>query len=205
MKRLCWGNPADQRLSCHLGLKEAGYVEGQNVAIECRWADDHYDRLPALAAELVHRHVDVIAAAGGTPSAVAAKAATATIPIVFAVGGDPVKMRLVPSLNQPGGNVTGITALNVEMGPKRLELLHQVIPTATIIALLVNPTSAAAETITKDAQAAAHALGLQLHVLHASSDRDFDTVFATAAQLRAGALVISPDVFSPAVANSSPS
>ncbi|MFZ1210016.1 MAG: ABC transporter substrate-binding protein [Pseudolabrys sp.] len=195
MKRLCWGNPADQRLSCHLGLKEAGYVEGQNVAIECRWADDHYDRLPALAAELVHRHVDVIAAAGGTPSAVAAKAATATIPIVFAVGGDPVKMRLVPSLNQPGGNVTGITALNVEMGPKRLELLHQVIPTATIIALLVNPTSAAAETITKDAQAAAHALGLQLHVLHASSDRDFDTVFATAAQLRAGALVISPDVF----------
>ena len=194
MKRLCWGNPADQRLSCHLGLKEAGYVEGQNVAIECRWADDHYDRLPALAAELVHRHVDVIAAAGGTPSAVAAKAATATIPIVFAVGGDPVKMRLVPSLNQPGGNVTGITALNVEMGPKRLELLHQVIPTATIIALLVNPTSPAAETITKDAQAAAHALGLQLHVLHASSDRDFDTVFATAAQ-RAGALVISPDVF----------
>jgi putative ABC transport system substrate-binding protein len=165
------------------------------VAIEYRWADDHNDRLPALAAELVHRHVDVIAAAGGTPSAVAAKAATATIPIVFAVGGDPVKMGLVPSLNRPGGNVTGITALNVEMGPKRLELLHQVIPTATIIALLVNPTSAATETITRDTQAAARALGLQLHVLHASSDRDFDTVFATAAQLRAGALVISPDVF----------
>ena len=176
-----------------LGLKEAGYVEGQNVAIEYRWADDHYDRLPALAAELVHRHVDVIAAAA-TPSAVAAKAATATIPIVFAVGGDPVKMGLVPSLNRPGGNVTGITALNIEMGPKRLELLHQVIPTATIIALLVNPTSPATETITRDAQAAARALGLQLHVLHASSDRDFDTVFATAAQLRAGALVISPDV-----------
>jgi putative ABC transport system substrate-binding protein len=179
----------------HLGLKEAGYVEGQNVAIEYRWADNHNDRLPALAAELVHRHVDVIAAAGRTPSAGAAKAATATIPIVFAVGGDPVKMGLVPSLNRPGGNVTGITALNVEMGPKRLELLHQVIPTATIIALLVNPTSTATETITRDAQAAARALGLQLHVLHASSDRDFDTVFATAAQLRAGALVISPDTF----------
>jgi ABC-type uncharacterized transport system substrate-binding protein len=179
----------------HLGLKEAGYVEGQNVAIEYRWADNHNDRLPALAAELVHRHVDVIAAAGATPSAVAAKAATATIPIVFAVASDPVKMGLVPSLNRPGGNVTGITALNVEMGPKRLELLHQVLPTATIIALLVNPTSSATETITRDAQAAARALGLQLHVLHASSDRDFDTVFTNAAQVRAGALVISPDVF----------
>jgi putative tryptophan/tyrosine transport system substrate-binding protein len=179
----------------HQGLKEAGYVEGQNVAIEYRWADGHYDRLPALAAELVHRHVDVIVAGGGTQSAVAAKAATATIPTVFAVGSNPVKLGLVASLNRPGGNLTGISALNIEMGPKRLELLHELIPTATIIALLVNPTSPTAETESRDLQAAARTLGLELHVLHASSDRDIDIVFATMAQLRAGALVIGPDTF----------
>jgi putative tryptophan/tyrosine transport system substrate-binding protein len=178
----------------HQGLKGAGYVEGQNVAIEYRWADDQYDRLPALAAELVRRQVNVIAA-GGIPTALAAKAATATIPIVFGVAIDPVEIGLVASLNRPGGNATGITDLNKEVGPKRMELLHELIPTATMVALLVNPTNPNAKTIVRDAQVAARALGLQLHVLHASSDRDLDTVFATVAQLRVGALVIGADPF----------
>ncbi len=178
------------------GLQEAGYREGQNAAIEYRWANDQYDRLPALAAELVHRQVAVIAAAGGTLAALAAKAATATIPIVFAVSVDPIKIGLVASLNRPGGNLTGITNLNVEVGPKRLELLRELIPTATIIALLVNPTSPSiAEGFLRALQPAARVLGLQLHVLNASTDRDFDPVFATMDQLRADALVISPDVF----------
>ena len=177
------------------GLKEAGYVEGQNVAIEYRWAEGQNNRLPALAAELVDRHVDVIAAAGGTPSAVAAKAATASIPIVFAVAVDPVKIGLVASLNRPGGNLTGITNLNAEVGPKRLELLRELIPTATSVALLVNPTSPVAEPFTRAMQAAARTLGLQLHVLQASTEQDFDKAFAELVQLRAGALVISPDVF----------
>jgi putative ABC transport system substrate-binding protein len=178
------------------GLKDAGYVEGQNVAIEYRWAEGQNNRLPVLAAELVHRQVDVIAAAGGTPSAVAAKAATATIPIVFAVAVDPVKIGLVASLNRPGGNLTGITNLNVEVGPKRLELLHELLPTATIIAALVNPTSPSlAEPFTRTLKTAASTLGLQLHVLQASTEQDFDGVFAALAQLRAGALVIGPDTF----------
>ena len=178
------------------GLKDTGYVEGQNVAIEYRWAEGQNDRLPALAAELVQRQVAVIAAGGGTPAALAAKAATATIPIVFAVSVDPVKIGLVASLNRPGGNLTGITNLNVEVGPKRLELLRELIPTATIIALLVNPTSPSiAEGFLRALQPAARALKLQLHVLNASTDRDLDPVFATMDQLRADALVISPDVF----------
>jgi putative ABC transport system substrate-binding protein len=177
------------------GLKEAGYVEGQNVAIEYRWAESQNDRLPALAAELVQRHVDVIAAAGGTPSAVAAKAATATIPVVFGVAVDPVKIGLVASLNRPGGNLTGITNLNVEVGPKRLELLRELIPAATNIAVLVNPTSPIAEPFARAMQAAARTLGQQIHVQQASSEQDFDKVFADLARLRAGALVISPDVF----------
>jgi putative ABC transport system substrate-binding protein len=177
------------------GVSETGYVEGRNVAIEYRWAEGQYDRLPALAADLVRRQVTVIAAADGISSALAAKAATATIPIVFRVGGDPVEAGLVASLNRPGGNVTGVTTLNVEVGPKRLELLHDLVPTATVVALLVNPTNATAQTHSRDMQAAARTLGLQLHVLHATTERDFDTVFATFAQLRAGGLVIEPDVF----------
>ena len=176
------------------GLKEEGYIEGQNVAIEYRWAGDHDDRLPVLAAELVHRQVTVIAA-GGSPSSVAAKAATATIPIVFETASDPVTLGLVASLNRPGGNLTGVTNLNVEVGQKRLELLRELLPAATNIAVLVNPSAPAiTEQFMRDLQAAAPALGMQLHVLHASTDRDLDTVFA-AFQLRADALVIGPYLF----------
>ena len=179
------------------GLKEVGYVEGQNLEIEYRWAEGQYNRLPELAAELVHRQVAVIVAGGGTPSAVAAKAATTTIPIVFAVAVDPIETGLVASLSRPGGNLTGVTNLNVEVGQKRLELLHELLPTATIIAVLANPAGSAivAEPFVRSIQAAARTLGLQLHFLHASTDRDFDTAFATLVQLRAGGLVISPDLF----------
>jgi putative ABC transport system substrate-binding protein len=149
--------------------------------------------LPTLAADLVRRRVTVIAATGGVPAVLAAKAATTTIPIVFIVGLDPVELGLVASLARPGGNLTGASSLNVELGPKRLEVLHESIPTATIIALLVNPTNPNSETQAKDMQAAARTLGVQLQVLHASTERDFDKVFATLPQLRAGALVIGTD------------
>ena len=178
------------------GLRAAGYVEGQNVAVEYRWAQAHNDRLPELAAQLVHRQVTVLVAGGGTASALAAKAATASIPIVFGIAADPVGVGLVASLNRPGGNVTGVTSLNIEVAPKRLELLHELLPSATIMALLVNPANPAiAEPVSRTTLEAAHALGLQLHVLHASSERDFDTVFATLFQLHAGALVIGADNF----------
>jgi putative tryptophan/tyrosine transport system substrate-binding protein len=178
------------------GLKEAEYVEGQNVAIEYRWAEGQNSRLPTLAAELVQRQVAEIIAAGGTPSAVAAKAATATIPIVFAVAVDPVDAGLVASLNRPGGNITGVTNLNVEIGPKRLELVRELLPKAKIVAVLVNPTGPTlSEPFLRPMQAAASALGLQLHILNASTERDFDPVFATMVQLRADALVIGPDTF----------
>ena len=177
------------------GLKEEGYIEGQSVAIEYRLAEDHDDRLPVLAAELVHRRVTVIAA-GGSPSSMAAKAATATIPIVFETASDPVTLGLVASLNRPGGNLTGVTNLNVEVGQKKLELLHELLPTATIIAVLVNPSSpAVTDQFLRNLQAAAPALGMQLHLLYASTDRDLDTVFADLGQLRADALVIGPYLF----------
>jgi len=174
------------------GLKEEGYIEGQNVVIEYRWAGDHDDRLPVLAAELVQRQVTVIVA-GGSPSSVAAKAATATIPIVFETASDPVKLGLVASLNRPGGNLTGVTNLNVEVGQKRLELLRELLPAATNIAVLVNPSAPAlTEQFVGNLQAAAPALGMQLHVVQASTDHDLDTVFAA---LRADALVVGPYLF----------
>jgi putative tryptophan/tyrosine transport system substrate-binding protein len=178
----------------HQGLGETGYIEGRNVAIEYRWALGENDRLPALAAELVRRQVAVIAAPASTPAALAAKAATTTIPIVFQVGTDPIAAGLVSSLARPGGNATGVTNLNTELGPKRLELLHQLIPTASTIAFLVNPTSPfIAETMSREMQSAARALGLQLHIVQASTEHDFATVFETLAQLQASALVIAPD------------
>jgi len=177
------------------GLREGGFVEGQNVTIEYRWADDHYERLPELAADLVTRRVALIAAAGGSPAALAAKSATTTIPIVFQIGVDPVKAGLVSSLSQPGGNITGFANLALEVGPKRLELLHRLVPNATNIAVLVNPARSNVEAETKDMQSAANKLGLQLNVLYASTERDFDKVFATSVQLRAGGVVISGDPF----------
>jgi putative ABC transport system substrate-binding protein len=175
------------------GLKDSGYLEGQNVAIEYRFADRQYDRLPALAADLVRRQVAVIVAAG-LPAALAAKAATATIPIVFQIGGDPVELGFVASLNRPGGNLTGVTSLNAEVVSKQLELVHEIVPLATVVALLVNPANKLiSERTARDAQVAVRTLGLHLHVLHAGTECDFDTVFATLHQLRAGALVIGPD------------
>jgi putative tryptophan/tyrosine transport system substrate-binding protein len=178
------------------GLTEAGYVEGQNIEIDYRWADGQNDRLPVLAAQLVQRRVAVIVAAGGTPSAVAAKAATATIPIVFGVAVDPVEVGLVASLSRPGGNLTGVTNLNVEVGPKRLEILRELLPSVTVVAVLINPTSPALmEPYMRVLQAASGRLGFKIHVLHANTEHDFDTVFASLVQLQAGALVIGPDIF----------
>ncbi len=177
------------------GLGEAGYDEGRNVAIEYRWAENHYDRLAAMVADLVRRQVAVIAATS-TPAARAAKAATATIPIVFETGLDPVQLGLVGSLNRPGGNVTGVAQLNVEVASKRLELLHELLPTARVMALLVNPADPAiAETAASQVLAAARVLGLELHVLNADSQSDFDAAFAKLSQLGAGGLVISGGPF----------
>jgi putative tryptophan/tyrosine transport system substrate-binding protein len=177
------------------GLSETGYVEGRNVAIEYHWADGHNDRLPAMAADLVRRGMNVIVT-GGTPATLAAKAATTTIPIVFILSTDPVEAGLIASLNRPGGNLTGVTGLNVELAPKKLELLHDLLPAAGAMGLLVNPTNpTAAQNESRAVGAAARALGLQLHVLHASAEGDFDPVFESLARLQADALVIGSDLF----------
>jgi putative ABC transport system substrate-binding protein len=176
------------------GLSETGYVEGRNLAIEYRFAHNQFDRLPELAADLVRRGVAVIVARP-TQSALAAKAATSTIPIVFEIGADPVQAGLVASLNRPGGNITGAASLNVELGPKRLGLLHQVVPAATIIAMLQDPADPNIEDRSRDMQAVARTLGVQLHVLRASTERDITMAFATLADLRAGALVIGGGAF----------
>jgi putative ABC transport system substrate-binding protein len=177
------------------GLSEAGYVDGRNVVVEFHWAEGRIDRLPAVMADLVRRQVAVIAATS-TEVTIAAKAANTTIPIVFETASDPVRLGLVAQLNRPGGNVTGITSVNVEIAPKRLQLLHELVPTASVTALLVNPANPRlAETNIKQFQTAARALGLELHVLNASTERDFDGVFAKLIQLRAGGLIIGPDSF----------
>jgi putative ABC transport system substrate-binding protein len=172
------------------GLQETGYVAGQNVAIEYHWANQQIDRLPAMAAELVKRHVTVIAA-GGTPASLAAQAATTTIPIVFETGSDPVRLGLVVNLSRPGGNVTGVSSLIVELAPKRLELLHELLPTASVMALLVNPADRAlAQGQARETLSAARNRGLELHVLNVSNERDLDVVFADVKRFRAAGLVI---------------
>jgi putative ABC transport system substrate-binding protein len=176
------------------GLGQTGYEDGKTVKIEYRWADGQYDRLPSMAADLVRDQVAVIAALG-TPAVRAAKAATATIPIAFTTIADPVQIGFVASLNRPGGNLTGVTLLAVEVGPKLLEMLRGVVPSATIIAMLVNPTNPNSETQSKNTREAARSLGLELHVLNASVERDFDTVFARLHELKASALIIAQDVY----------
>jgi len=177
------------------GLGEFGYIEGQNVTIEYRWAEGHYDRLPALAAELVARQVAVIAATGGEASGLAAKAATATIPIVFTMGGDPVELGLVVSLNKPGGNVTGVTFIVNDIPTKRLGLLRQLVPNATTIAMLVNPNFPATSAEVRDVQAAARTIGLEIDLLPASTSREIDAALATFVRKRPDALFVGGDPF----------
>src|SRR5215467_8000544 len=177
------------------GLKESGYVEGQNVAVEYRWAEGQYDRLPALAADLVRRQVSVIVSGGGAPAVLAAKAATTTIPIVFSLGADPVGLGVVASLNRPGGNITGAFQFASGLEAKRLGLLHELIPTATTIAVLVNPNFSDAETQLRDVQEAAARLGLQLVIVRANAESDFDAAFSTLVQQRAGALLVCSSPF----------
>jgi putative ABC transport system substrate-binding protein len=180
----------------HQGLNETGYFEGKNVAIEYRWAQLQYDRLPALAAELVARRVAVIAATGGGASPLAAKAATATIPIVFVAGDlDPVESGLVASLNRPGGHITGVLLLLTVLGPKRLELLRELVPRDAVIGLLVNPSNPSAAAETRDVQQAAQTLSMQLEVLRASTDDDLETAFTTLRERRAAALLVGNDSF----------
>lgn len=190
-----WPHLFEERLQgFHSGLGEVGYVEGHNVSIEYQWAEGRMERLPALAAGLVRRQVNVIVVLGSTQAALAVKAATSTIPTVFYVGTDPVKIGLVASLNRPGGNLTGVTTLNVQMAAKRLELLHELLPKATVVAALVNPANPiVAETSERDLLAATRNLGLKLHVLRASTERETNDALATLAQLQANALLIDAD------------
>jgi ABC-type uncharacterized transport system substrate-binding protein len=174
------------------GLSETGYVEGQNVAIEYRWAEGRYDRMPALVAELVDRKVDLIAA-GNLPAALAAKNATTTIPIIFEIGVDPVERGLVTSFSRPGGNLTGISSLNIELTQKRVELLTEVVPQARVIALLANPNNPTAERVVRDVLEAANAKGVQLHVLKATTESEIEKAFASFVELHAGALVVAGD------------
>src|SRR5262245_26740173 len=178
----------------HRGLKEIGFVDGQNLRIEYRFAANQYDRLPTLAADLVGRRVALIVSMG-TPAAPAAKAATATIPVVFGIGDDPVKLGLVASLARPGRNLTGVTTLSAELGSKRLELLHELVPKATLAGVLVNTTNVNAEAVLKDLQAAARAIGLQIHLLEASTEHEIEAAFATLLKLRAGGLMVGTDPF----------
>ena len=177
------------------GLAETGYVEGQNVAIEYRWAEGRYDRLPAFAADLVGRKVDLIVASGGPPSVRAAKSATSTIPIVFTALGDPVGAGVVASLARPGGNLTGSSIMATELTPKRLELLSELVPQSHVIALLVNPNSPEAEPTIRDAEEAAGAKGVELHILKAGTEGEIDVAFASLVQLQAGALIVGNDPF----------
>jgi putative ABC transport system substrate-binding protein len=177
------------------GLNETGYAEGRNVAIEWRWAEGQGDRLPALAAELVQRQVAVIASTGGDPTALAAKRATTTLPIVFTIGGDPVALGLVASLNRPGGNITGITQITVLLDPKRLEVLHELMPGIAVVAVLRNPNNANAETQVQALQAAARTMGIELRFVSAATEREIDAAFATLAEMRIGALVVASDPF----------
>lgn len=184
----------DRVRAFHEGLRQTGHLDGEDITIEYRWAEGRNERLPSLAADLVRRRVNVIVAIP-TPSALAAKAATATIPIVFITGGDAVKLGLVTSLGRPGTNATGIVNLNVDLSGRRLELLHELLPTATRVGLLVDPTNSNANGLIAQAQATAQRLGLQLHPVHATSERDFDSVFATLMKLRAEALMIGTEGF----------
>jgi putative ABC transport system substrate-binding protein len=177
------------------GLNERGYVEGQNVAVEYRWAEGRYDRLAGLAAELVHRNVAVIFASGGPPSALAARAATIAIPIVFILASDPIKLGFVTSLNHPGGNATGVNIFNVEVEPKKLEILHELVPKATKIGVLVNQRNTSAQTIVTELQTAADALGLQIYIVNAATEAEFGAAFTTLGQQQAGALVVASDPF----------
>jgi putative tryptophan/tyrosine transport system substrate-binding protein len=190
------GPIAPQVAAFHQGLSETGYVEGQNVTIEYRWAEGSYDRLPAMAADLVGRKVDLIVATGGDVSALAAKTATSTIPIVFtAIGRDPVGLGLVASLARPGGNVTGFVGLTIELNPKRVELLSEMVPQASVIALLVNPNNPTTERVMRDVEEAARAKGVKLEVMKSGSESEIDAAFASLAPLHAAALVVAGDAF----------